>query len=83
MRLVPETFKLWPGIKSRGFERLAEFSSGPHGKWAADCTGANHLRRCDYTFQNAVPDSDATWHMTSGGPGDGVPRRLLYVPGPQ
>ena len=44
------------------------------------CTGTHHFRRCDYTFQNADPDSDATWHMTSGGPGDGVPRRLLYVP---
>ena len=85
-----KTCKLWPGIKIRGFEQLAEFSSGGHGKWAADrtllcisrfhCTGTNHFRRCDYTFQNADPDSDATWHMTSGGPGDGVPRRLLYVP---
>ena len=35
-----------------------------------------------YTFQNIDPRSDATWHLTSGGPPHGVHRKLLLVPGP-
>lgn len=66
-------------------------ASGPHGGWTADltsihifqfhCTGTNYFHNmCDYTFKNI--GSDATWHLTSGGPPDGTHRKLLFVPGP-
>ena len=86
-----QSVPLFKSIMTQKHTDVCPPASGPHGGWTADltsihifqfhCTGTNYLNNmCDYTFKNIR--SDATWHLTSGGPPDGAHRKLLFVPGP-